>query len=95
MIDALELARLADAVLLVAQLGQTHLGRLDALGTLLADAHIRPVGIALVGGNLPGGSSVYEYQYQAAQPPHFGPPEEDAGDANGRGRRRRGRAAAR
>lgn len=60
-IDALELARDADAVLLVAQLGRTDLRRLAALGALLAEAHIQPAGIALIGAVLPGGADVYGY----------------------------------
>jgi Mrp family chromosome partitioning ATPase/capsular polysaccharide biosynthesis protein len=61
-IDALELAREADSVLMVAQLGQTNLQRLAALGSLLAEAHIDPAGIVLIGAELPGGPDVYGYQ---------------------------------
>jgi receptor protein-tyrosine kinase len=60
-IDALELAREADSVLIVAQLGRTDLRRLSALGSLLAEAHIDPAGIALIGAELPGGTDVYGY----------------------------------
>jgi polysaccharide biosynthesis transport protein len=63
-IDALELAREADCVLIVAQLGRTHLRRLAALGSLLKEAHIAPAGIALIGAELPGGRGAYAYQYQ-------------------------------
>jgi Mrp family chromosome partitioning ATPase len=63
-IDALELAREADSVLLVTQLGRTDLRRLAALGSLLAEAHIDPAGIAMIGAHLPGGAGVYDYQYQ-------------------------------
>ena len=62
MIDALQLAREADLVLIVAQLGRTDLRRLAALGSLLAEAHIDPAGIALIGAALPGGTEVYGYQ---------------------------------
>ncbi len=48
-IDALELARLVDDVLLVVRLGQTRLLRLAGLGELLARSNITPRGIALVG----------------------------------------------
>ncbi|HEY1566314.1 MAG TPA: Wzz/FepE/Etk N-terminal domain-containing protein [Solirubrobacteraceae bacterium] len=61
-IDALQLAREADLVLLVAQLGRTDLRRLAALGSLLAEAHIDPAGIALIGAAAPGGTEVYGYQ---------------------------------
>ncbi|HTU95311.1 MAG TPA: Wzz/FepE/Etk N-terminal domain-containing protein [Solirubrobacteraceae bacterium] len=61
-IDALQLAREADLVLLVAQLGRTDLRRLEALGSLLAEAHIDPAGIALIGATAPGGTEVYGYQ---------------------------------
>jgi Mrp family chromosome partitioning ATPase len=67
-IDALELAREADSVLLVARLGRTDLRRLATLGSLLAEAHIDPAGIALIGAELPGGPSDYDYQYQYQQP---------------------------
>lgn len=75
-IDALELAREADSVLLVAQLGRTDLRRLSALGALLAEAHIDPIGIALIGAELPGGHEVYEYQ---------APPRSETAPPNGRG----------
>ena len=39
-IDALEFARVADKVLIVAQLGRTDMRQLHALGTLLAEAHM-------------------------------------------------------
>lgn len=61
-IDALELAREADSVLIVAHLGHTDLRRLSALGSLLAEAHIDPAGIALIGAAAPGGTEVYGYQ---------------------------------
>lgn len=62
-IDALELARAADAVLIVARLGRTDLRRLAALGSLMAEAHIVPAGVALVGANLPGDRHGYGYRY--------------------------------
>jgi Mrp family chromosome partitioning ATPase/capsular polysaccharide biosynthesis protein len=67
-IDALELAREADSVLIVAHLGHTDLRRLSALGSLLAEAHIDPAGIALIGAAAPGGAEAYGYH----QPPHCG-----------------------
>jgi Mrp family chromosome partitioning ATPase/capsular polysaccharide biosynthesis protein len=67
-IDALELAREADSVLIVAHLGHTDLRRLSALGSLLAEAHIDPAGIALIGAAAPGGTEVYGYH----QPPRGG-----------------------
>jgi Mrp family chromosome partitioning ATPase/capsular polysaccharide biosynthesis protein len=67
-IDALEIARAADSVLIVAHLGHTDLRRLSALGSLLAEAHIDPAGIALIGAAAPGGTEVYGYH----QPPRGG-----------------------
>jgi len=67
-IDALELAREADSVLIVAHLGHTDLRRLSALGSLLAEAHIDPAGIALIGAPAPGGTEVYGYH----KPPRGG-----------------------
>jgi Mrp family chromosome partitioning ATPase/capsular polysaccharide biosynthesis protein len=67
-IDALELAREVDSVLIVAHLGHTDLRRLSALGSLLAEAHIDPAGIALIGAAAPGGTEVYGYH----QPPRGG-----------------------
>jgi Mrp family chromosome partitioning ATPase/capsular polysaccharide biosynthesis protein len=64
-IDALEIARAADSVLIVAHLGRTDLQRLAGLGSLLAEAHIDPAGIALIGAGLPGGPDVYSYQTPA------------------------------
>jgi Mrp family chromosome partitioning ATPase/capsular polysaccharide biosynthesis protein len=58
-IDALDLARSADAVLIVARLGSTDMRRLAALGELLQGAHIVPVGIALIGADVPGGRVDY------------------------------------
>ena len=58
-IDALSLARMADAVLLVAHLGRTHLRRLKELGELLAGNGIRPAGIALLGVSRPDRSDYY------------------------------------
>ncbi|MGH2856087.1 MAG: AAA family ATPase, partial [Solirubrobacteraceae bacterium] len=60
-IDALELARHADSVLIVAHLGQTDLRRLSTLGSLLAEAHIDPTGIALIGSAAPGAAEAYGY----------------------------------
>lgn len=60
-IDALELARAADEVLIVAQLGRTDIRQLYALGALFAEAHIEPVGVSLIGAALPGGHTVYHY----------------------------------
>ncbi len=64
-IDALELARAADAVLIVARLGSTDLRRLTALGALLDGAHIVPVGLALIGADVPGGRESYDYKYRS------------------------------
>ncbi len=62
-IDALALAREVDFVMLVVRLGQTHIGRLAALGSLLAEAYIEPGGIAVIGAELPGARSEYTYEY--------------------------------
>jgi Mrp family chromosome partitioning ATPase len=60
-VDALELARRADAVLLVARLGQTQMTRLRRLGALLARTGVEPVGIVLVGTAHPRASDNYGY----------------------------------
>ncbi len=60
-IDALEFARQADQVLLVARLGQTHMARLRRLGALLARTGVQPVGIALIGTEPPRPSERYQY----------------------------------
>ena len=65
-IDALDLACDADAVLLVARIGETNITRLAALGELLDRSLVQPVGIALVGAETPGGHNDYEYQYAEA-----------------------------
>ena len=75
-IDALDLACDADAVLLVARLGETNTKRLAALGELLDRALVQPVGIALVGGETPGGTTDYHY----VPPRHPEPDIEDAMD---------------
>lgn len=62
-IDAMDLACDADAVLLVARVGETNIARLAALGELLDRSLVQPVGIALVGAETPGGHNDYEYQY--------------------------------
>ncbi|MEX2108302.1 MAG: AAA family ATPase [Solirubrobacterales bacterium] len=59
-VDALDLARLADSVLIVVKLGQTRLDKLSQLGELLAENDIRPTGFAVVGVPRPRRS---EYQY--------------------------------
>jgi Mrp family chromosome partitioning ATPase/capsular polysaccharide biosynthesis protein len=48
-IDALQLARHADAVLMVGHLGHSRLNKIRQLGELLGANGIRPVGFALVG----------------------------------------------
>jgi capsular exopolysaccharide synthesis family protein len=60
-IDALELARQADEVLLVVRLGQTQTARLRRLGALLARTGVDPVGIALIGTDPPRASEGYPY----------------------------------
>ncbi len=52
-VDALPLARMADAVLLVTRLGVTRLDKLAVLGELLAENGITPAGFALVGTSRP------------------------------------------
>ena len=66
-IDALELAIEADAVLLVARLGESQTKRMEALQDLLSRAHVQPIGIALVGGQAPGGTDNYQPYYQATR----------------------------
>jgi capsular exopolysaccharide synthesis family protein len=48
-VDALQLARHADTVLIVAQLGRSHLNKIRELAELLASNGIRPAGFALIG----------------------------------------------
>jgi capsular polysaccharide biosynthesis protein/Mrp family chromosome partitioning ATPase len=62
-IDALELARQADEVLLVVRLGQTQTARLRQLGSLLIRTGVQPVGIALIATDPPRASERYPYQY--------------------------------
>jgi capsular exopolysaccharide synthesis family protein len=59
-VDALQLSRHADAVLIAAKLGQTRLNRVRELAELLAANSIRPIGFVLVG--VPrGGRDSYTY----------------------------------
>jgi Mrp family chromosome partitioning ATPase len=79
-IDALALARMADAVLIVAHLGRTHLRRIKELGELLAGNGIRPAGFALLGVSRPDRSDYYvttalSGDGTAAQPPTERPVE--------------------
>jgi succinoglycan biosynthesis transport protein ExoP len=60
-IDALELARRADAVLLVSRLGQTQITKLRRLGALLDRAGVDPVGMVLVGTEPRRASDSYGY----------------------------------
>jgi Mrp family chromosome partitioning ATPase/capsular polysaccharide biosynthesis protein len=60
-IDALELARRADEVLLVVRLGQTQTARLRRLGALLFRTGVHPVGIAVIGTEPPRASESYPY----------------------------------
>jgi capsular exopolysaccharide synthesis family protein len=62
-IDALELARQADEVLLVVRLGHTQTARLRRLGGLLARTGVQPAGIAVIGTDPPRASERYPYQY--------------------------------
>jgi Mrp family chromosome partitioning ATPase/capsular polysaccharide biosynthesis protein len=58
-VDPLPLIEAADDVVIVTRLGQTHLGRLEQLGELLAQAGVTPDGIVLIGaGPRDGGRSV-------------------------------------
>lgn len=67
LIDAIELARLVDDVLIVVRLNQTRVSRLVDLGELLARIHIVPAGIALVGVE-PSDSRGYAYGYASYSP---------------------------
>ena len=58
-VDALQLARHSDAVLIVAHLGRSHLNKLRELAELFAANGIRPAGFALVG--VPQARDVYGY----------------------------------
>jgi len=62
-VDALPLARHADAVLMVAQLGRSHLNKIRELAELLAANGIRPVGFALVG--VPQARDMYGYYMES------------------------------
>ena len=72
-IDALELARQADAVLLVARLGQTQVTRLRRLGALLARTDVDPIGLVLIGTEPPRASDTYGY-IGAGVAEHSAPP---------------------
>jgi Mrp family chromosome partitioning ATPase/capsular polysaccharide biosynthesis protein len=67
-IDALELARLVDDLLIVVRLAQTRVPRLLRLGELLARTDIIPVGIALIGVEPPKGFGSYAYGYASYSP---------------------------
>jgi capsular exopolysaccharide synthesis family protein len=64
-VDALPLAKQADAVLIVVRLGATRLDKLRQLGELLAENGVRPVGFAIVGTARP---KRREYHYYAEAP---------------------------
>jgi capsular exopolysaccharide synthesis family protein len=68
-IDALPLARRVDEVLVVVRLGKSRLAKIKRLGELLAENHIRPAGIAVVGVKRETGEAAgYYYYRQAADP---------------------------
>jgi Mrp family chromosome partitioning ATPase/capsular polysaccharide biosynthesis protein len=60
-VDALEIARQADEVLLVVRLGYTQTARLRRLGSLLARTRVQPVGITVIGTEPPRPSERYPY----------------------------------
>ncbi len=60
-VDALPLARMSDAVLLVARLGVTKLDKLAQLAELLDENGVVPTGFALVGTRRPGRNESHYY----------------------------------
>ena len=68
-IDALNLAREVDSVLLVTMLGRTHIDRLAELGGLLARAGVTPAGLVVIGTAVPGGLGRDGYGYASTKVP--------------------------
>lgn len=64
--DAIQLARGADAVLIVAQLGRSRINKLRELAELLASIRVRPIGFALIGVARRGRQN--DSYYTSAQP---------------------------
>ena len=64
-IDALPLVQMTDDVVIVVRLGRTHINKLQRLGEILAQYHIRPAGFAVV-----GVSPTAEYGYYTDRPVH-------------------------
>jgi Mrp family chromosome partitioning ATPase/capsular polysaccharide biosynthesis protein len=62
-IDALPLVQMTDDVVIVTRLGRTHISRLQRLGEILAQYHVRPAGFAVV-----GVSPTTEYGYYTERP---------------------------
>ena len=62
-IDALPLVQMTDDVVIVVRLGRTHINKLQRLGEILAQYHIRPAGFAVV-----GVSPTTEYGYYTERP---------------------------
>jgi receptor protein-tyrosine kinase len=62
-IDALPLVQMTDDVVIVCRLGRTHISRLQRLGEILAQYHVRPAGFAVV-----GVSPTTEYGYYTERP---------------------------
>ncbi len=64
-VDALQLARHVDAVLVVARLGHSRINKIRQLAELLAGNGIRPVGFALIGAPRSGRQ---DYGYYSREP---------------------------
>jgi len=62
-IDALPLVQMTDDVVIVCRLGRTHISKLQRLGEILAQYHVRPAGFAVV-----GVSPTTEYGYYTERP---------------------------
>ena len=81
--DALNLAREADAVLVVTMLGRTNVDRLTELGSLLAGAGVTPAGLVVFGVPPPRRLDLYPYgRVRAGEPWQSA---EVTGGENGRG----------
>jgi tyrosine-protein kinase len=69
-VDALPLARLSDAVILVARLGVTKLDKLGQLAELLNENGVVPTGFTLVGVPRPGRGESHYYGEERGKQPH-------------------------
>jgi Mrp family chromosome partitioning ATPase len=73
-VDALQLAQRADAVLLVARLGHSRISKIRELGELLAGSGIRPAGFALLGTPRGDRKGYAYFEDRSSHQPVAGPP---------------------